>query len=144
MPAINLLFCTHTFNLLDESLVAYIIFVCPVYSWWVNLTVLSTERIVLFLFSKKSIDKCLNEAPSLFKLVTISWPASMCLLALNCMKCFSSRIGENLEQSLPSLKELVLTSNNIQELVSTFQQQQQNHLNVLDFYFAQNGERKVY
>lgn len=77
MPAINLLFCTHTFNLLDESLVAYIIFVCPVYSWWVNLTVLSTERIVLFLFSKKSIDKCLNEAPSLFKLVTISWPASM-------------------------------------------------------------------
>uniref|UniRef100_A0A8C9X8H2 Small nuclear ribonucleoprotein polypeptide A' n=1 Tax=Sander lucioperca TaxID=283035 RepID=A0A8C9X8H2_SANLU len=30
------------------------------------------------------------------------------------------RIGENLEQSLQNLTELVLTSNNIQELVSTF------------------------
>lgn len=30
----------------------------------------------------------------------------------------SSRIGENLEQSLPNLRELILTSNNIQELVS--------------------------
>ncbi len=29
-----------------------------------------------------------------------------------------SRIGENLEQSLPNLMELILTSNNIQELVS--------------------------
>lgn len=34
---------------------------------------------------------------------------------------FFSRIGENLEQSLPNLKELVLTSNNIQELVSLLQ-----------------------
>lgn len=34
--------------------------------------------------------------------------------------CFCcSRIGENLEHSLPSLKELILTSNNIQELVSS-------------------------
>ncbi|KAA8578861.1 hypothetical protein FQN60_011475, partial [Etheostoma spectabile] len=38
------------------------------------------------------------------------------LHACNFMKCFSSRIGENLEQSLQSLTELVLTSNNIQEL----------------------------
>lgn len=30
-----------------------------------------------------------------------------------------SRIGENLEHSLPNLKELILTSNNIQELVSS-------------------------
>uniref|UniRef100_A0A8B9LUP5 U2A'/phosphoprotein 32 family A C-terminal domain-containing protein n=1 Tax=Astyanax mexicanus TaxID=7994 RepID=A0A8B9LUP5_ASTMX len=30
------------------------------------------------------------------------------------------RVGENLEQSLPNLKELVLTSNNIQELVILF------------------------
>lgn len=62
------------------------------------------------------------------------------------MKSFSSRIGENLEQSLPNLKELVLTSNNIQELVSVFQQPsvQQNHLNVHDFYFDQKGKGKVY
>lgn len=44
-----------------------------------------------------------------------------------------SRIGENLEQSLPNLKELVLTSNNIQELVSTFQQQQKHYLHVQGF-----------
>lgn len=43
----------------------------------------------------------------------------------NLLKCFSSRIGENLEQSLPSLTELILTSNNIQELVSAW-----SHLNV--------------
>lgn len=43
------------------------------------------------------------------------------MLSLNRMKPLSSRIGENLEQSLPNLKELVLTSNNIQELVSTLQ-----------------------
>lgn len=54
----------------------------------------------------------------------------MSLLAFKCMNCcfffpLTSRIGENLEQSLPNLKELVLTSNNIQELVSTFQ----NHRN---------------
>lgn len=30
---------------------------------------------------------------------------------------FYSRFGENLEQSLPNLRELILTSNNIQELV---------------------------
>lgn len=59
----------------------------------------------------------------------------MCLLSLNCMKPLSSRIGENLEQSLPNLKELVLTSNSIQELVSTLQQHQQNQLSVLNFYF---------
>lgn len=40
------------------------------------------------------------------------------LLCLILFQCVSSRIGENLEQSLPSLKELILTSNNIQELVS--------------------------
>uniref|UniRef100_A0A672SBA6 U2 small nuclear ribonucleoprotein A'-like n=2 Tax=Sinocyclocheilus grahami TaxID=75366 RepID=A0A672SBA6_SINGR len=32
-----------------------------------------------------------------------------------CLTC-CSRFGENLEQSLPNLKELILTSNNIQEL----------------------------
>lgn len=31
---------------------------------------------------------------------------------------FCSRIGEGLEQALPSLTELVLTNNNISELVS--------------------------
>lgn len=61
------------------------------------------------------------------------------------MKFFSSRIGENLEQSLPNLKELILTSNNIQELVSVFQQQsvQQKYLNVQDLYFEQKGKGKV-
>lgn len=34
------------------------------------------------------------------------------------MNLCCSRIGENLEHLLPSLKELILTSNNIQELVS--------------------------
>lgn len=42
----------------------------------------------------------------------------------NCMECFSSRIGDNLEQSLPSLTELVLTNNNIQELVSVISSHQ--------------------
>lgn len=32
--------------------------------------------------------------------------------------CFASRVGENLELSLPNMKELILTNNNIQELVS--------------------------
>lgn len=32
---------------------------------------------------------------------------------------YCSRIGENMEQALPNLKELILTSNNIQELVSS-------------------------
>lgn len=60
------------------------------------------------------------------------------------MKSFSSRIGENLEQSLPNLKELILTSNNIQELVSVFQQSvQRNHVNVQDLYFDKNGKGKV-
>lgn len=40
------------------------------------------------------------------------------LPCLNSVQRVSSRIGENLEQSLPSLRELILTSNNIQELVS--------------------------
>lgn len=40
------------------------------------------------------------------------------LPCLNSVQCVSSRIGENLEQSLPNLRELILTSNNIQELVS--------------------------
>lgn len=40
------------------------------------------------------------------------------LPCLNPVRCVSSRIGENLEQALPSLRELILTSNNIQELVS--------------------------
>lgn len=63
------------------------------------------------------------------------WTTALCMLSLNRMKPLSSRIGENLEQSVPNLKELVLTSNNIQELVSTLPQQQQDHLSVLGFFF---------
>lgn len=37
---------------------------------------------------------------------------------LNLCFLFFSRIGENLEQALPSLTELILTNNNIAELVS--------------------------
>lgn len=71
----------------------------------------------------------------------------MCLLAFKCMKCFlfcfflSSRIGENLEQSLPNLKELVLTSNNIQELVSTFQPHRNRTIEV--FVVVLNEKIKV-
>lgn len=37
---------------------------------------------------------------------------------VNFLMCWCSRLGDNLEQCLPGLRELVLTNNNIQELVS--------------------------
>lgn len=48
----------------------------------------------------------------------ISTIANSCPNLNLCFLFFFSRIGENLEQALPSLTELILTNNNIAELVS--------------------------
>lgn len=48
----------------------------------------------------------------------VSTIANSCPKINLCFVLFFSRIGENLEQALPSLTELILTNNNIAELVS--------------------------
>lgn len=54
----------------------------------------------------------------LSRIARISFKVSF-LASYHCVLCAPhSRVGENLEQALPSMRELILTSNNIQELVS--------------------------
>lgn len=77
---------------------------------------------LVFVPGKKS-DRCPNDELILFKWFTVNWSSRTLQHVCNTLICVCSRIGENLEQSLPSLTELVLTSNNIQELVSAFWQQ---------------------
>lgn len=114
----------HPFNLLDTRVIANPIFICHVYSWWGYFIVSSTGNIVLFFVpGKKELTNVPMKSCLLFKWLTVYWPARTLLHVCNPLICVSSRIGENLEQSLPGLTELVLTSNNIQELVSAFRQQ---------------------